>query len=119
MPKTMLFIGMSSSVRSQASALAPGFLVNSPAASPTADFMTPNDLMMPMMPAVAMPPIPMCRAYSLKIWSADMSPMVCVMPEFMRSMTCPPQMRFISGMMTSQTRKLPQQIMNAYFSPTM
>ena len=59
MPKTIVFIGMSSSVRSVASAFVPGFFVNSLAASPTADLMTPKDLMMPMMPAVAMPPMPM------------------------------------------------------------
>ena len=72
-----------------------------------------------MIPAVAIPPIPIWRAYSEKICSADISPTVAVIPVFIRSITCPPQIRFISGMMTSHTRKLPQQIMNAYLSPTM
>ena len=86
-PKTTVFIGMSSSVRSDAVFSAPGFFVNSLAASLTADLMTPNDFIMPMMPAVAMPPMPICLAYSLKIWSADISPMVCDMPVPMRSIT--------------------------------
>ena len=86
-PNTTVFIGMSSSVRSEAAFSAPGFFVNSLAASLTADLMTPNDFIMPMMPAVAMPPIPICLAYSLKIWSADISPMVWVMPVPMRSIT--------------------------------
>ena len=37
----------------------------------------------------------------------------------MRSITLPPQMRFIIGMMTSHTRKEPQQITKAYLSPMM
>ena len=45
--------------------------------------------------------------------------MVWAMPVPIRSMTLPPQMRFISGMMTSQTRKEPQQMMKAYLRPTM
>ena len=79
---------------------------------------TPKDLMIPMIPAVAMPPIPIWRAYSLNICSADISDTVAVMPVFMRSMTCPPHIRFIRGMMTNHTRKLPQQMIRAYFSPT-
>ncbi len=33
-------------------------------------------------------------------------------------MTCPPHIRFIRGMITSHTRKLPQQMMKAYLRPT-
>ena len=61
MPNTMVFIGISSCVLSVFSTFPP-FLPNSPTASPTADLITPNDLMMPMIPAVAMPPMPMCLA---------------------------------------------------------
>ena len=74
---------------------------------------------MPMMPAVAIPPIPICLAYSRKIWSGLISAMVELMPVPIRSITQSPQMRFIAGMMTSHTRKLPQQMMKAYFRPTM
>ena len=58
MPQTTVFIGRSSCVRSGASAEAPGLRRNSPAARPTALLITPALLMMPMMPAVAMPPMP-------------------------------------------------------------
>ena len=67
-PNTMVFIGISSSVRrafaSLWMALSPLLAgpLNSLTASPTADLMTPNDLMIPMIPAVAMPPIPICLA---------------------------------------------------------
>ena len=61
-PKTMIFIDISSSVLSALTSSLPGFLENSPAARLTADLITPKDLMIPMMPAVAMPPIPMWRA---------------------------------------------------------
>ena len=44
--------------------------------------------------------------------------MVVITPVFIRSMTLPPQMRFISGMMMSQTSREPQQMMKAYFRPT-
>ena len=62
MPKMTDFIEMSFWVRSTEAAVSPGLRLNSPAASPTADLMTPAERMMPMMPAVAMPPMPMCLA---------------------------------------------------------
>ena len=63
MPNTTVFIGRSSWVRSTWTFAVPSPLRrNSPAASPTALLMTPALLMMPMTPAVAMPPIPMWRA---------------------------------------------------------
>ena len=61
-PQTMVFIGRSSSVRSAFSVVAPGFRLNSLTASPAALLITPKLLTMPMMPAVAMPPMPICRA---------------------------------------------------------
>ena len=56
-PNTMFFMGMSSSVRATFSApfLSP---LNSLTASPRADFITPKDFIMPMIPAVAIPPMP-------------------------------------------------------------
>ena len=62
MPKMTVFMGISLWVRSTATAASPGLRRNSPAARPTADLITPAERMMPMMPAVAMPPMPMCRA---------------------------------------------------------
>ena len=55
--------------------------------SPIADFMTPNDFTIPIIPAVAMPPIPMWRAYSVKICSADICETVVAIPVFIRSIT--------------------------------
>ena len=63
MPKTTVFIGISCWVRSTFSAGAEEpFLPNSRTAMPTASLMTFDCLMMPMMPAVAMPPMPIWRA---------------------------------------------------------
>ena len=61
-PKTMVFIGRSSSVRMAFSSRVPGLRLNSFTAREAALFMTPKDLIMPMMPAVAMPPMPICLA---------------------------------------------------------
>ena len=61
-PKTMVFMGRSSSVRSVFSSKVPGLRLNSLTARPAALLMTPKLFTMPMMPAVAMPPMPMCRA---------------------------------------------------------
>ena len=118
MPMTTIFIDMSLWVLMTSASAPVFFLLNSLAARPTADLMTPNDFTMPTIPAVAMPPMPIWRAYSLNICSGDICPMVWVIPEFIRSITSPPQMRFITGMITSHTRKLPQQMMKAYLSPT-
>ena len=86
-PMTMIFIEMSLWVLITSASSPVFFLLNSLDARPTADLITPNDFTIPTIPAVAIPPIPICLAYSLKIWSADISPIVCVMPEFIRSMT--------------------------------
>ena len=50
----------------------------SPAASDTAPLMMPHDLMIPMIPAMAMPPIPMLLPYEVNICSGDMAPTVAV-----------------------------------------
>ena len=117
-PTTTIFIDKSLSFSSTA-VCAPDLRENSPTARPTALFMTPALFIMPIIPAVAMPPMPICLAYSLKIISGDISPTVCAMPVPIRSMTWFPKSRFIPGMITSQTRNEPQQMMNAYFKPTM
>ena len=58
MPQTMVFIGISSSVRSTFPSTAPGLRRNSLTASEAALLMTLKLLMIPITPAVAMPPIP-------------------------------------------------------------
>ena len=61
-PMTMIFIEMSLWVLITSASASLFFLLNSLAASPRADFITPNDLTMPTIPAVAIPPIPIWRA---------------------------------------------------------
>ena len=118
MPQTTVFMGMSCWVRSTLSA-GPPLRRNSPTARPTALFMTPALLIMPMIPATATPPMPMWRAYSENIWSGDICDTVRAWPVPMRSMTCPPHIRFIRGIITNHTRNEPQHITNAYLRPTM
>ena len=52
------------------------------AASPTALLMTPHDLMIPIMPAIAMAPIPIDLPYDVKICSGDISPTAVEMAGF-------------------------------------
>ena len=61
-PKTTVFMGRSSSVRRAVSSRVPGLRRNSFTARPAALLITPKLFTMPMMPAVAMPPMPICRA---------------------------------------------------------
>ncbi len=82
-----IFIDMSLCVRIVSCSSSPFSLLNSFAASPTADLMTPKDLTIPITPAVAIPPIPICLAYSLNISSADICPTVEDIPVFMKSST--------------------------------
>ena len=57
-PKTMVFMGRSSSVRRGFCACVPGRRLNSETASEAAPLITPKLFTMPMIPAVAIPPIP-------------------------------------------------------------
>ena len=61
-PITTIFIEMSLCVLITSASSPLFFLLNSLAARPRADFITPNDLTMPTIPAVAMPPMPICLA---------------------------------------------------------
>ena len=119
MPHTTVFIGRSCCVRSAAAAADGPLRWNSEAARPMALFITPALFMIPIIPAVAIPPIPICLAYSLNIWSGDICEIGVVIPIFIRSITSPPQIRFMRGIITSHTRNEPQQMINAYLSPTM
>ena len=58
-PIEMIFIGISRCVRGKRSILASPLLFISLTANPTAPLMIPHDLMIPITPAVAIPPIPM------------------------------------------------------------
>ena len=112
----MIVIGRSFCVLS-AEAAPSDFLPISFTARENADLMTPRDLRMPMMPAVAMPPIPIGLAYVENISSALIDATEAVRPVFIRSITLSPPKRLISGISTNQTRKLPQQMMREYFNP--
>ena len=61
-PITIIFMEMSLCVLITSASASLFFLLNSFAASPSADLMTPKDFTMPTIPAVAMPPMPMWRA---------------------------------------------------------
>ena len=61
-PITTIFIDRSLWVLITSASAPLFFLLNSLAARPSADFMTPNDFTIPMIPAVAMPPMPICLA---------------------------------------------------------
>ena len=61
-PITTIFIDMSLWVLITSASAPSFFLLNSLAASPRADFITPKDFTMPTIPAVAMPPMPICLA---------------------------------------------------------
>ena len=75
------------------------------AASPTAERMIPAWRMIPMIPAIAIPPIPIGLAYVEKMVSASIA-----------AVTSPPAMP-ITGTMRNQTMNEPAQITAAYFSP--
>ena len=62
MPNEITFMGRSLWVRSICSRLFSSLPFSSLAAKPTAPLIIPQDLMMPITPAVAIPPMPMWRA---------------------------------------------------------
>ena len=113
----MIFIGMSLCVRSTFSS--DFFPPISFAARPTALFIMPHERTMPMTPAMAMPPMPMLLAYSLKIISGDMSFTAVVMAGFHVFRTSSPHIIEKPGTMMNHTATEPAQIMAAYFKPTM
>ena len=83
------------------------------AASETAPDMSLRLLTIPMIPAIAIPPIPMLLAY-LKICSAEA--IAAVTPSCTSTLG---KMKAMPGTITHQTRAEPQQMMKAYLSPTM
>ena len=61
-PTTTIFIEMSLWVLIVSASASLFFLLNSLAARPSADLITPKDFTIPTIPAVAIPPIPICLA---------------------------------------------------------
>ena len=82
-------------------------------ASPTALLMTPHDLMMPMIPAIAMAPIPIDLPYEVNICSGDMSPTAVVMAGFHWFNTVSGKNKAIPGTTSHHTNKDPNVIINA------
>ena len=66
---------------------------------------------------MAIPPIPMLLAYSLKIVSGAISLMVCVMEGFHALSNWSPNNKFMPGTMSNHTANEPAQIIAAYFKP--
>ena len=88
-------------------------------ASPTALLMTPHDLMMPMMPAIAIAPIPMLLPYDVKICSGDMSPTAVAMAGFHWFNTVSENNNAIPGTTSHHTNREPSVIIRAYRNPMM
>ena len=78
LPMAIILNEMSRCVR-LTSAMLPPLPFNSFEARPTAPLMMPQLLMIPSTPAMAIPPMPMLRAYALKISSGLISPTAVVM----------------------------------------
>ena len=87
-------------------------------ASDTALLMMPHDLIMPMIPAMAMAPMPIDLPYSLNICSGDMSPTAVAIAGFHSLSTVSPNSRAIPGTTNHHTASEPIQMMKAYFRPT-
>ena len=87
------------------------------AASPTALLMMPHDLMIPMMPAIAIPPIPIDLPYDVKICSGDMSPTAVAIEGSHWFSTVSGNSRARPGTMSHHTETEPRQIINAYLNP--
>ena len=82
-------------------------------ARPTALLMTPHDLMMPMMPAIAIAPMPMDLPYEVKICSGDISPTAVVMAGFHSLSTVSENNSAIPGTTSHQTNSEPSVMISA------
>ena len=99
-----------------ASATAPDAFPSAPVpfvASPTALLMTPHDLMMPIMPAIAIAPIPILLPYDTKICSGDISPTAVVILGFHWFNTVSEKMNAMPGTTSHQTNSEPSVIISA------
>ena len=95
------------------------FPFNSFEAKPTAFLMIPQLLMIPMIPAMAIPPIPMLRAYVLNISSGDICPTVDVTIEPPMLSTWSWNKMDIPGTISHHTATEPNVMNIAYFKPMM
>ena len=110
----MIFMGMSFCVRGVLAATCARPLISCEA-SLTAPVMIFRLLSMPMMPAMAMPPMPMLLTY----WkSCSGVAAAAVSGRSAELMSRSGNSRPVSGMMIHQTATEPQQMIRAYFSPT-
>ena len=75
-------------------------------------------LMIPITPAIAMPPIPIDLPYALNICSGDMSPTAVVIDGSHWFRTSPENSKAIPGTMIHHTANEPRHIMKAYLRPT-
>ena len=100
---TKNFMLRSRSVRSEACATALPLPPNSLPARPTADFITPQLFTIPIMPAIAIAPIPMLRPYCVNITCGSTASIPGTLPN--------------NGSNTHHTKNEPAQITAAYFSP--
>ena len=100
---TKNFMLRSRSVRSEACATALPLPPNSLPARPTADFITPQLFTIPIMPAIAIAPIPMLRPYCVNITCGSTVSIPGTLPN--------------NGSNTHHTKNEPAQITAAYFSP--
>ena len=114
-PTAMIFIDKSFCVRGTAVSFFPLPFISC-AARPTAPMMILRLLKMPMIPAMAIPPIPMLLAYwkicSALAWEA-------VTKELPVLTTRSGNNHEMAGTITHHTATEPQQMMSAYFKPTM
>ena len=115
-PMAIIFIGRSRCVRSTATddALLLPFI--SEAANPTALRIMLHDRMIPMIPAIAIPPIPMCRAKVENICSVVIP---STLPSNMGLIACRAvsPSSGITGTTTNHIRAEPAHIMAAYLRP--
>ena len=116
LPKAIILKEISRCVRRISSCPLPLPFI-SRAAKPTALLMIPHDLMIPMIPDIAMPPIPIERAYDLKITSGAICPTAVVIDGSHWFSTVSGKMSAIPGTISHHTVSEPTQMMKAYFRP--
>ncbi len=88
------------------------------AASDTAPFIMPHDLMIPMIPAMAIPPIPMLLPYERNISSGLICPTAVLIDGSQALSTESGNSSAMPGTISHHTESEPRQIIKAYFRPT-
>ena len=108
--------GRSRSVRCWATPASPPPFISF-AARETAPLMMPHDLMMPMIPAIAIPPMPIDLPYALKICSGNISPTAVVIDGSHWFNTSEPKNSARPGTMSHHTESDPNVMMSEYLKP--